>query len=110
MNGKLAQLFEGYQKRVVKIGDTLHVTIGGDKEMAALDRKIKSALSRGETVEENRVARWIDFREYYSEGKYVWHKDGNRVKCRKVLCTKNFENQSYDELLLGDVWKDFLSL
>ncbi len=100
---KLVAAFRAARK--VRIGDVLHITTD-----AGMDAKIEAALNRGETVVENGVTRWISENYVQNLGKtgsarYVWHKDGNRVKTERVLMTK--VTGSVTSKPLGFVWRKF---
>lgn len=83
---KLIEAFRTARK--VMCGETL--VIGTDAEV---EKFVKKALRRGETVTENGVSRWVSHNVVFESDKpgshaYVWDKSGNKVKHEKVLCTK----------------------
>lgn len=95
---QLREIFKGAQKRSIRIGDRLHVILGTPEELEAkapeINAMIRKALDRGRTVTENGVAQWISKeplhnpRATLASDQYKWHADGNRVKARKMLVTK----------------------
>ena len=96
-------LFSGAPTRAVRIGDTLHVQIGTAVGETAIDRTIRSALRRGETVIERGVSRWFEDVEDTIAGQsgsaaYVWHADGNRVRATRFEVTKTSAGVSRREV------------
>ena len=89
----ISSLLAEAPSRMVRIGDTMHIQIGSGVGETAIDKTIKFALSRGETVTERGVSRWMEVVEDVLPGKsgssaYVWHTDGNRVRATKFEVTK----------------------
>lgn len=108
---KAKQMLAAAKKRVIRTDDTLRIMIGEDD--AKVESTIKAALGRGETVTEGGVTRWIECLPLYDTSKtgtarYTWHRDGNRVKCERMLFTKT--GGSVTKERLGLVWRDFMAV
>lgn len=101
----------------VKIDDgkkaTLYLCV--EETFPEMEKKAKVALQKGATVT------WPDGQEQWiedapimggsTEGEfdYVWHKDGNRVKCEKRLYTRG-EDGTVSHEVLRLVFRDYLKL
>ena len=116
---EIEKLLREAPKRVVTIGTTQKIYIGADTT-DQVEKDIQRGLARGETVVENGISRWIEFMPIHDEAKkkanpdlyhewLIWHKDGNRVKCDKVLHTKGTDG-NVDKKILCSVWKDAIEV
>jgi hypothetical protein len=78
-----------------------------------VEKKAKDALKKGDAVT------WTDGRQQWIEDEpigsgstgfdYVWHKDGNRVKCQRRLYTRAKDGTVTHEVLRL-VFRDYLKL
>ena len=107
---QLQKLFAEAPKRVIVIDSTQYVFIGADTAHL-VDKKIKRALAAGQTVVEAGVSQWIDY-DPIQEGeaedfldRIKWHTDGNRVRCEKILVTKD-KAGDITKKVLGTAWRD----
>ena len=91
-------------KTTLRCGDTLHVLVAGSKEELSRmtdEKKSKLLKPNGDKVtdaEGNSV--WIIDEE---EHPTVWHKDGNRVRSRRVRYEQN-SNGDITKSLIKLVW------
>lgn len=101
-------------KRKIRIGDTLQIFAGTEADRESMDAKAKAAiqagLRAGHMVSENGVDQWMVTSMVVNPGKtgsevYVWHPDGNRVRCRSTLFSK--VNGVVVQKDLGLSWKQF---
>lgn len=105
------------KKETIRIGSTLHVLLAADglelecMVSKTLDRLIRpngesAVLSDGSRVFVEDRAAWTD-----GEGaaRYVWHQDGNRVKCDRVHVTVS-PSGIRKERLVRQLWKKYESV
>lgn len=110
----------GAKVRSVLINDTMHLLIAppDSPEAKQFEAKVQAALKRGDTIVEGNTSRWIECVPLYDGTKqgsavYTWHKDGNRIKNRRVLFTKvrgqDPKRAIVTETPLGMVWRSYLA-
>jgi hypothetical protein len=105
--------FAKAHKRSVKIGDTLRIWMGDERDMKKIStdiaKEIRAALKRGETVVENGVSQWITEQEIITPGQsgsmaYTWSKCGNKIKVGQWLVVKQADG-AVQQTFLCHVWK-----
>lgn len=104
---EIHELFQTAPKRLVQIGETLHIFIGEDPTNK-VGKAIQRGLNRGEAVIEKGVTQWVEFWPVSGPGKsgserYVWKSD--KVQCEKRLFIKQ-TSSSVTYTILGKVWRD----
>lgn len=90
--------------RKVVIGSTLFV--GTDEEV---ERRIKRALSRGETVKENGITRWVEEHQVHDKTKtgsaaYTWK--GDKVRVERFMVTR-LPSGTLSRARIGFAWRPF---
>ena len=113
-------------KRTIQIGNTLEVFLYQPEDVESIEttiaKKVNRGLNAGKTITENGYKSFLTVdalfdsskitdeappagAEYHGNG-FTWAKDGERVKCKKIL-TKIDPNGNRTETIQGFVWKPY---
>ena len=113
-------------KRAIQIGNKLEVFLYSQEDTEWMEteiaRKVKRGLNAGKTITENGYKSFFTVdalfdsskitdeappagAEYHGNG-FTWAKDGERVKCKKIL-TKIDRHGNRTETIQGFVWKPY---
>lgn len=95
--------------RLIQVGSNLNVIVGATtNETNTLAAKVVArAHASGESAIENGVTTWVEFNEIVDTTKsgsdvYTWR--GDKVKCNKVLVTKD-ANGDVTRKVIGTTWR-----
>lgn len=93
MTAEQIKILRDAKKFGMKIGDTIHLQIGGDEVCDKFKKIKRSALTRGEAVHSGDGIQWQDDRmdidiTKHGSDQYVWNSSGSKVRASRFLMTR----------------------
>lgn len=97
-----------------QVGDTMHLFYGGSQESAqrGADEAAARFMAEGAAIQHDGWREYIAVRADQTDGDYVWHQDGNRVRVTRchVRVDGTGDERVVTETRLRSSYRDYLSV